>query len=236
MNVEYKKIKEIILSALTRYHAKEKDYFAKSSDVGNLSDLTTTEKGTIVGSLNELNNNLQTDAVGTVFCTMEEYNALPDTKLTNGIKYYITDVDYFDASNIDYSNTESKLSASNIQGAIDEINNNVTWTLVGSVNNGSVDISSVYGKAREYCVIIAIAPSGSSSYKDVSNIIPAAHISESTLTYLNGWYYDDRYKATVATYINPTAKTIGIDSSWTILYNNSTIKVDYDYCVAVYYR
>lgn len=201
MNVEYKKIKEIILSALTRYHTKAKDYFAKSSDVGNLSDLTTTEKSTIVASLNELNNNLQ-----------------------------------FDASNIDYSNTESKLSASNIQGAIDEINNNVTWTLVGSVNNGSVDISSVYGKAREYCVIIAIAPSGSSSYKDVSNIIPAAHISESTLTYLNGWYYDDKYKATVATYINPTAKTIGIDSSWTILYNNSTTRVDYDYCVAVYYR
>ena len=122
-----------------------------------------------------------------------------------------------------------------IKEDLNKLNSNFAWKLLNSVNNGSVDISSVFGSANEYNVIIGIAPTGSANYKYVSNVILAEHLNQ-TLTYLNGWYYDDKYKATVATCINPTNKTIGIDSSWTTMYDNSTSKVSYNYLVAVYYR
>ena len=53
--------------------------------------------------------------------TQAEYDALPDTKYTDGIEYFITDAEPLDASTIAYDNTTSKMTATNVQAGIDEI-------------------------------------------------------------------------------------------------------------------
>lgn len=55
--------------------------------------------------------------------TQAEYDALPDTKYTDGIEYFITDAEPLDASTIAYDNTASKMTATNVQAGIDELNN-----------------------------------------------------------------------------------------------------------------
>lgn len=58
-----------------------------------------------------------------VALTQAEYNALSTAQKNNGNFYCITDADpsYFSAENIDYDNTDSGLSATNVQNAIDEV-------------------------------------------------------------------------------------------------------------------
>ena len=58
--------------------------------------------------------------------TQAEYDALPDTKYTDGIEYFITDAEPLDASTIAYDNTTSKMTATNVQAGIDELNSNLT--------------------------------------------------------------------------------------------------------------
>ena len=58
--------------------------------------------------------------------TQAEYDALPDTKYTDGIEYFITDAEPLDASTIAYDNTASKMTATNVQAGIDELNSNLT--------------------------------------------------------------------------------------------------------------
>ena len=59
----------------------------------------------------------------TVALTQTEYNALSHDQKNNGNFYFITDADpsYFSASNIDYDNTSSGITATNVQDAVDEI-------------------------------------------------------------------------------------------------------------------
>ena len=54
--------------------------------------------------------------------TQAEYDALPDTKYTDGIEYFITDAEPLDASTIAYDNTASKMTATNVQAGISELN------------------------------------------------------------------------------------------------------------------
>ena len=63
-----------------------------------------------------------------VALTQAEYNALTTAQKNNGNFYFITDSDpsYFSAENIDYDNTSSGLSATNIQGAVDEVVTDIT--------------------------------------------------------------------------------------------------------------
>ena len=59
-----------------------------------------------------------------VYVTQAEYDALPDSKLTNNIEYRITDGDMgvATASNLSYDNSFSGLEAVSVQGAVDELN------------------------------------------------------------------------------------------------------------------
>ena len=58
-----------------------------------------------------------------VYLTQEEYDALPESKLTDGVEYRITDAntDSTKARNITYDNTESGIEATSVQGAIDKL-------------------------------------------------------------------------------------------------------------------
>ena len=59
----------------------------------------------------------------TVALTQAEYNALSYAQKNNGNFYFITDANpsYFSASNIDYTSASSRITATNVQNAIDEI-------------------------------------------------------------------------------------------------------------------
>ena len=58
-----------------------------------------------------------------VALTQAEYDTLTTAQKNNGNFYFITDADpsYFSAENIDYDNTDSGLTATDIQAAIDEV-------------------------------------------------------------------------------------------------------------------
>ena len=57
-----------------------------------------------------------------VYLTQEQYDALPDDKLTDDIEYRITDEGTdTNADNVGYNNATSGLSAMNVQDAIDEL-------------------------------------------------------------------------------------------------------------------
>ena len=66
--------------------------------------------------------------------TQAEYDALSQEEKNNGV-YWITDSDVtptaINASNVSYNNAQSGLEASNVQGAIDKLNDNLTGSLNG---------------------------------------------------------------------------------------------------------
>ena len=77
------------------------------------------------------------------YLTQAEYDALPDSKLTNGVEYRITDSNppAPTAKDMSYDNLESGIEAETVQDAIDEVNeslegisNSQTWKLAGSAN------------------------------------------------------------------------------------------------------
>lgn len=58
-----------------------------------------------------------------MYLTQAEYDALPDTKLSDNVEYRITDasIEAAKASNISYDNSFSGLDANNVQGAVDTL-------------------------------------------------------------------------------------------------------------------
>lgn len=62
-----------------------------------------------------------------VALTQAEYDALSTAQKNNGNFYFIVDSDpsYFSATNIDYDNTDSGLTATNVQDAIDEVKGDI---------------------------------------------------------------------------------------------------------------
>lgn len=75
-------------------------------------------------------------AVG-VEATWDEYEELPEEEKLNGTIYYITDKDNEDilfASDATYDNTQSGLTATDVQGAIDEVKGEID-EVAGIANN-----------------------------------------------------------------------------------------------------
>lgn len=83
-----------------------------------------------------------------VYLTQAEYNALGDEKYTNNVKYYITDAastgGNIEAEYVTYDNTESGLTATNVNTAIDELNSNLEWTTI-DINQIFTTTDSTYG-------------------------------------------------------------------------------------------
>ena len=79
--------------------------------------------------------------------TQAEYDALPDTKYTDGIEYFITDAEPLDASTIAYDNTTSKMTATNVQAGIDELNSNLTQVQSQIVPTASIESGAFASKA-----------------------------------------------------------------------------------------
>lgn len=82
--------------------------------------ITVDEDGTI----HSIGSKGTTDVV---YLTQAEYDALPDTKLTDDVEYRITDTGINDAtaSNVSYNNTLSGIGATTVQQAVDELSSEV---------------------------------------------------------------------------------------------------------------
>lgn len=67
-----------------------------------------------------------------VYLTQEEYDTLPESKLTDGVEYRITDNNPTtpSAKNMAYDGTASGLEVNNVQDAIDTVNNNLNGTVL----------------------------------------------------------------------------------------------------------
>ena len=79
------------------------------------------------------------------YITQEQYDLLPEDKLTNDIEYRITDNNPAtpSAKNMAYDGTASGLEATNVQDAIDIVNGRLNWELAGSsIGNGIINIPS----------------------------------------------------------------------------------------------
>ena len=97
--------------------------------------------------------------------TQAEYDALPDTKYTDGIEYFITDAEPLDASTIAYDNTASKMTATNVQAGIDELNSNLEQK-VGITNyvDGQMIKFGIFDGASTYS--FALRSAGIAVYRD----------------------------------------------------------------------
>lgn len=88
------------------------------------------------------------------YLTQAEYDALPESKLTNGVEYRITDSNppAPEAKDMGYDNSESGLEAETVQDAIDEVQNDV------SSLNESLGIIKSYASSINNVTITANKP------------------------------------------------------------------------------
>ena len=68
-----------------------------------------------------------------MYLTQAQYDALPESKLTNGVEYRITDNNppAPTAKDMAYDNSESGIDAENVQDAIDTVNNSLAKSNYG---------------------------------------------------------------------------------------------------------
>ena len=95
------------------------------------------------------------------YVTQEEYDALPESKLTDNVEYRITDkgIDSVSASNVKYDGSASGLNAINVQGAVDELKDSLSKLPLYNKGNLTSVVTS------DYCTI------GSCTYEKVGGII-----------------------------------------------------------------
>lgn len=83
--------------------------------------------------------------------TQAQYNALSTTQKNNGTTYFVTDAgDISTANNVEYNNGNSGLSATNVQGAIDELNSDL---FVSNFNTLKTTITNNSYTATEDCIV-----------------------------------------------------------------------------------
>ena len=92
------------------------------------------------------------------YVTQEEYDALPESKLTDNVEYRITDkgIDSVSASNVKYDGSASGLSAMNVQGAVDELKeelNNSVDELQGDISTLNNSLGLL--KEPEYLTVLS---------------------------------------------------------------------------------
>ena len=121
--------------------------------------------------------------------TKAEYNALPEAKKMDGTVYLITDDDAgWEAERSTYDNTASGLTATNVQAALDEITNNITFVTTTTALLSQVQLAA--GASTSYAISDAIK----TGYKPlmyyiqpgnwcdhISIAIPTAHIEGNTV-------------------------------------------------------
>lgn len=109
---------------ITKVRKKLQNGFGEAIPIGAKAENVTLNNGTILQDVIE---ELQTGRAGHADLTQAEYDALPQSQKNDGTIYFVADgaAGTNNAAAVRYSNTGSGLSATNVQSAIDEVNENV---------------------------------------------------------------------------------------------------------------
>ena len=134
-----------------------------------------------------------------VYLTQAEYDALPDSKLSNNIEYRITDgnMGVATASNLSYDNSFSGLEAVTVQQAVDEVNNSLQWKSLPSVVGTSViDLPSEYS---EFIVDIKVNEYNSFTFSFIKN-----QLTDTMHPYNNGFWLNSNNGAKCGVMVSKT--------------------------------
>ena len=169
-----------------------------------------------------------------VYLTKAEYDALPDTKLTDGVEYRITDAGVRgSAENVSYDNSVSGLEAKNVQEAIDEVNESLveiknSGGLVGDAEliasvpaNSDYELLTLNKPISEYSLLsfccdlggivncVTIPPSVFRQCNSTNNTVRPTYIETDNTVFLFGTYYVNDTTIMVRA-VNNTGKIYGI--------------------------
>lgn len=145
-----------------------------------------------VNTVNQISPDANKNVQTMVELTQAQYDALPASKNSDNVAYYITDGSFPEptASTVSYDNTQSGMSATTVQGALDELNSNIEYN-----NNFVTDIQS--GVVIDYqrliktnginVVLINFTTSNSlAQYTHLFNTVPAGYMSTAYTYSMNG--------------------------------------------------
>lgn len=109
---------------ITKVRKKLQNGFSEAIPIGAKAENVTLNNGTILQDVIE---ELQTGRAGHADLTQAEYDALPQSQKNDGTIYFVADgaAGTNNAAAVRYNNNGSGLSATNVQSAIDEVNENV---------------------------------------------------------------------------------------------------------------
>lgn len=124
------------------------NYSSAGSNYAENIKYNNTTSGLEASDVQSALDELAEGSQGLIELTQAEYDALPESKLTDNVSYYITDGGINgSASTIKYSNVDSGLEATTVQGAIDEIQNELGTANSNLVKiQGTIDVNDVYGE------------------------------------------------------------------------------------------
>lgn len=131
------------------------------------------------------------------------------------------------AENTSYDNTDSGLTATDIQGAIDEIAPKAWTTLLSPTAAGTSETIDTTG-LKEVYVIITFASPGAESADTVFDelLIPDISLLAETMTHIGGSWATSTYGAAIQYEISKTAvKLVNVYSNATDVTNSARIKV-----------
>lgn len=144
-----------------------------------------------------------------VALTQAQYDALSTAQKNNGNFYFITDANpsYFSATNIDYNNTDSGLTATDIQDAIDEV--------VGSISDTKVTQTATSNNAYYEVLFSGTADNTTrtESAGKYSNLTFNPSTGDLNVTQINGVTVGASPKFTDTTYTSKSAVSGGTDVS-----------------------
>lgn len=128
---------------------------------------------TVNGISPDANKNVQT----ATDLTEAAYEALPSTKESDNVDYYLTDADstIATAEDIPYDNTTSGMTATNVQGALDELNNGLTRNKKGTTVNLSNSTTDYTFPSDGYLIV---------STSSTANAVAIVDLRDSTSSYI----------------------------------------------------
>lgn len=134
-----------------------------------------------VNTVNQISPDANKNVQTMVELTQAQYDALPASKNSDNVAYYITDGSFPEptASTVSYDNTQSGMQATTVQGALDELNSKIvdisSSTTLGAGITGSFRAYKygkivmvggyLYGSFTNYDAIISGLPNAIDSYQ-----------------------------------------------------------------------
>lgn len=130
-----------------------------------------------VDTVNGISPDAQKNVQTATDLTEAAYEALPSTKESDNVDYYLTDADsaIATAEDIPYDNTTSGMTATDVQGALDELTNGLTRNKKGTTVNLSNSTTDYTFPSDGYLIVSA---------SSTGNAVAIVDLRDSTSSYI----------------------------------------------------